>query len=459
MRPGQARILWAGAFLAVLLGPVLLGLVNGNDNPIGTQLAVQSGVLATAVMVAAVVAPSRLRSLTRALGIDGVLGVHRALGLLVALLVMVHIVLVLGSNPAAVVLFDPRQWTRPSQAAVTATCSLVLLIVLAMARNRVGRHYALWRWVHLGLGLTLLVAAALHVWWLRHLVADPVLRSAFGVLAAVLVAVLSHRWVWRPFFDHRDAYEVLEVRPEGPGVHTLVIGPRRERHGRPGAAMRFEPGQFAWLRVRRSVTAEEHPFTITSSARDNESVAFTIRGVGDFTSAVAGLRPGDPIWVDGPHGAFTWDERARTRVLVLIAAGVGITPMISMLRTLAHRADHRPVLLISGARTVEDLLFRDELAQLRERLRLSVVEVLSAPPPGWTGRTGRVDRTLLADVLPGCGGDGDGGEIGIGGVVAGRRKVDHFVCGPPAMVRDVVDALDELGVDPARVHTEQFDMA
>jgi predicted ferric reductase len=435
--------MWAGVFLTVLLGPMLLGLINGNDNTIFNQLAVQSGVLATGVMVATVVAPSRMRSLTRALGIDGVLGVHRSLGLIVALLVMLHLILVLSANPAAVALIDPRQMTTPSKYATIATLALLTLVGLATAKQRFGHHYQLWRWLHIALAVVFLLASAMHIWMLGHLVMDPVLRLTFGLLAALLVAVLSYRWLYRPFLDRRDAYQVQEVRKESGDVHTLVIVPKRERHGAPGAAMRFEAGQFAWIRLRRAVTAEEHPFTISSSARDNAAVSFSIRGVGDFTRRIGDLRPGDPIWVDGPHGAFTWDERVRTRVLVLIAAGVGITPMMSMLRTLAHRGDRRPALLITGARTVDDLLFRDELSELREQLPLRVVEVLSSPPPGWRGRTGRVDRALLSDVLP------EG---------VGRRKVEYFICGPPGMVTGVIDALDALGVDPSRVHTEQFDM-
>jgi predicted ferric reductase len=443
MLPSKARILWAAAFLITLLGPVLLSLVTGSDNPLASQLAVQTGVLATGLLVATVVAPSRLRSMTRALGIEGVLGVHRVLGLLVTLMVLVHVILVLAANPNAVTLFDPRQATKASRAAVGATVGLIALIGLAVLRHRVRHRYALWRWVHLLLAGSVLVLTALHVYWLQHLVNDPVLRAAFGLLLAGLLGVLSYRWVWRPCFDRRSAYEVLEMRAETDDVHTLVIGPRRPRHGFDVSTMAFEPGQFAWLRVKRAVTAEEHPFTITSCPRESEAVEFTIRNVGDFTSSIATLQPGDPVWIDGPHGAFTWDDRVYRRALVLIAAGVGITPMISMLRTLAFRGDGRPVLLLSGARTVEELLFRDELRELGDELDLTVVEVLSRPPADWAGRSGRIDRVLLREVLP---------------ERSGRHKIEYFICGPSPMVTDVLAALHELGIDSARVHTEQFDM-
>ncbi|HEY1971484.1 MAG TPA: ferric reductase-like transmembrane domain-containing protein [Pseudonocardia sp.] len=441
-RPGVVRLLWAVAFLAVLLGPTLLSLVNGNDNPLVSQLAVQTGLLATGLLVGAVVVPSRLRSLTRSLGIEGVLGAHRALGLLVVLMVLVHVILVLAANPNSVSLFDPRQWSMPSRAAVGATGSLIALVTLALRRHR-ARRYAGWRWLHIGLAAASVVFTALHIWWLGHLVADPVLRVAFGLLAAGLLGVLSYRWLWRPGLDRRGSYVVREIRAETDQVHTLVIGPRRPRHGFDVSLLAFEPGQFAWIRTRASVASEEHPFTIASCPAGSETIEFTIRNVGDFTSSIGALKVGDPVWIDGPHGAFTWDDRLYSRALVLIAGGVGITPMMSMLRALALRGDRTPVLMLSAARHQHELLFSEELAELGERLDLTVVEVLSQPPAGWTGAAGRIDGALLADVLPRR---------------SGRRKFEYFICGPSPMVSGVLAALAGLGVDPGQVHTEQFDM-
>lgn len=444
MLPGKARLCWAVAFLAIMVAPTLLSLVNGSDNPLLNQLAVQSGVLATGLLVCAVITPSRLRSLTRALGIEAVLGVHRLLGLLLLLMVVLHVVLVLAATPSAVTLFDPRQWSMPSRAAIGATVGLVALTGLAVLRHRVRHRYALWRWAHLALAGSVVVLTALHVWWLRHLVDDPPLRITFGLLAALVLGVLSHRWVWRPSFDAHRAYEVHEVRAETGDVNTLVIRPRRPRHGFDTSSMPYAPGQFAWLRVGRWIGSEEHPFTIASAPAGTESVEFTVRNVGDFTGALAKLRPGDPVWVDGPYGSFTWEGREKRAGLVLVAAGVGITPMISMLRALALRGDSREVLLVSGASTVDELLFRDELRLLGQQLRLTLVETLSRPPEDWTGRTGRIDGALLREVLPSRG---------------ARRRLEYFVCGPPAMVTDVVTALEELRIDRARVHTEQFEMA
>ncbi len=127
---------------------------------------------------------------------------------------------------------------------------------------------------------------------------------------------------------------------------------------------------------------------------------------------------------------------------MLIAAGVGITPLLSMLRTLADRGDRRRHLLIVAARTEDELMLRPEIASLHTRLSLRVVDVLSRPHPAWLGETGRITRSLLARRLP-------------------RRpqRLEYFVCGPQPMVSAASRDLSGLGVPLRRIHTERFGAA
>src|SRR5207244_589503 len=97
-----------------------------------------------------------------------------------------------------------------------------------------------------------------------------------------------------------------------------------------------------WLRLRRGVVGtEEHPFTIASSANVTGRLELTVRDSGDFSAVLACLHTGSKVWLDGPHGSFTADVAPDGDGLVLLAGGVGITPMMSMLRTLAERSDTR----------------------------------------------------------------------------------------------------------------------
>lgn len=443
MRRHLARTLWATAFIGVLLAPLLLGLGAADRSPLPlSRFAIGTGLLATSVLVCAVVLPSRLRSLTHTFGIERVLGMHRYIGLLATVLVLAHIAFVVAEDPANIALFDIDEAPHRARAATGATVALCWLVGLAVLRKQLRHRYEVWRWVHLALGGSVLVLAALHIWLLDHLVRDPAMRTLFIGLALVVLGVLAYRWVWRPVFGAHREYLVREVRPESDNVSTVVLEPRRDRRRQGYRSLEFAAGQFAWLRLEPSIRAQEHPFTVASSAHLGVWTEFTIRHAGDFTDGLRRLRPGSPVWVDGPHGAFTVDLK-RTTGVVLIAGGVGITPMMSMLRTLAHRRDLRPHRLVVVARTADDLLFRAELDQLKEQLDLTVVELLRRPPQRWTGATGSVDAELLTSLLPGP---------------FRRNQLDYFLCGPPAMVTDVLMALDAMGVPHSRIHTEQFDM-
>lgn len=432
----RAGAAWTAVLVAVLAGPALLWLLRSGPQPLWRQLSVVTGLLALSAMVVAATVPSRVRALSRSFGLETLLVLHRQLGVLAGSLVAAHLAAVVAADPARVALLDPLVAPARGIAATGASIALVVLLVLALRRARRG-SYEVWRWLHLCLAAVVLGASALHVLWLGHLVSDAVLGPVLAGLGVALLAVLVSRWLMRGLLDRRSEFRVLQVRAESPTVSTLVLA-RRARHA--GEGTWFRPGQFAWLRLERNAL-EEHPFTIASSAQETGRTEFTLRHTGDFAASLRDLPPGAPVWVDGPHGAFTTDGVPGTG-LVLIAGGVGITPMMSILRTAADRGDRRPYRLVVHARDGADLLFRAELSQLRTRLDLRVTEVLRRPGAGWDGATGPIDTGLLAATLTDLD-DPDG-------------CVDYFVCGNPRLVDDVLGTLAALGVPEDRVHTEQF---
>lgn len=427
----RARLIWGSVLVAVLVGPSVIWMLRSGPQPPMHQMSVLTGLLALSAMVIVAVLPSRVRGLSGALGLETLLGLHRRLGMLSGALVALHLACVVADRPERVELLIPLAAPGRGQAATAATIAIGLLLVLAVRGVRSGSH-EVWRWVHLSLAASVVGASALHVFWLNNLVTDAVMGLVLAGLGLLLIAVLVLRWGARA---GAGEFRVHVVRPESPTVSTLVLT-CPGRHGGPW----FRPGQFAWLRLEQ-MSVEEHPFTIASSAADGGRVEFTVRHTGDFASRLRELHRGDPVWVDGPYGSFTPDAVPSTG-LVLIAGGVGITPMMSMLRTAADRGDRRPYRLVVHARDRADLLFRAELAHLRTCLDLQVTEVLRRPAPNWGGATGPIDTALLAAVLT------DLGEPG--------RRLDYFVCGRPQLVADVLDTLGALGVPDDRMHTEQF---
>ena len=433
------RIGLALAYLAVVLVPLWLALATagpdgGRNRPV-YDVSLATGLVALSLLVVTYVLPKRVRALSRSLGIEVVLGVHRLVGLSALTFVLAHVVTVLLADADNLALLDVTDAPNRARAAVGATVAMLLLIGTAVWRRRLLPRYETWRAVHIVLAVTVVVLAGLHVWWLHHLVIQPRFRWWFAALALVAVAVSLRRWVWRPLRAWQRPWVVDAVRRESPTVSTLVLKPAGHRGFR-----RFRPGQFAWIRIGSTPLGfEEHPFTIASAPRRSGAIEFTIKQLGDFSSAVGEVAVGDRVWVDGPHGAFSPDHH-KSRGLVLIAGGVGITPMISVLRSLAQRGDDREHLLFVSARALGELLFREEITELADRLRLRVVELLNDPHDGWTGATGFLTADVLAAHLP-----------------ANRERLDYFLCGSPPMVSAVIAALRSVGVAGHHIHTEKFD--
>ena len=153
-------------------------------------------------------------------------------------------------------------------------------------------------------------------------------------------------------------------------------------HARGHQGVPFEAGQFAWLKFGGSpFVFEEHPFTIASTATEPWRKEFTIKALGDFTELMSAMRPGRRVYLDGPHGRFTFAHVAGGDGFVFLAGGVGITPMLSMLRTLAANHDPRPALLVVGGRTVDGSCTVPSSAELAAADDTSGWSRCSAPHP------------------------------------------------------------------------------
>ncbi len=153
------------------------------------------------------------------------------------------------------------------------------------------------------------------------------------------------------------------------------------------------------------------------------------------------VQVGDELELRGPIGGhFVW--RAQDRgPLLLAGGGSGLVPLVAMLRHRAAVGSTVPATLVVSARSIDELLFRDELDALvaaGDGLRV-VVTLTRSAPPGWTGPARRVDAGLLAEAGPPPG-----------------PGVRSFVCGSNGFVEAVADALVDLGHDPATVRTERF---
>jgi 3-phenylpropionate/trans-cinnamate dioxygenase ferredoxin reductase subunit len=257
------------------------------------------------------------------------------------------------------------------------------------------------------------------------------------IFSVVWLFLLLYIRVFKPWALLRRPYRVKSVRPERGDSWTVTVEPASS-----DSPLAFHPGQFAWLTLGLSpFRAREHPFSFSGSAEDRSVLQFTIKELGDFTRIVKFINPGEVAYVDGPHGVFTSDLYPDAPGFGFIAGGVGIAPIMSMLRTLADRREQRPLLLIYGNSNWERVLFREEIDSLAQSLNLKLVHVLQDPPPEWAGLSG----ILSADVLKQS---------------IGKEATDFvfFACGPKGMIHSAQRALRELGVPLRRVNYEHFEM-
>lgn len=170
-------------------------------------------------------------------------------------------------------------------------------------------------------------------------------------------------------------------------------------------------------------------------------MSLSIKPLGDFSAWAVRTRPGAKAYVDGPYGAFSIDNDPDAKGFVMIAGGVGITPMMSNLHAMEERNDPRPAILIYGNKDWENAHFRHELAELEGKLNLKVVHVLENPPEDWDGETGLIGRAVLEQHLP-----------------EDTRHWPHFLCGPGPLTEAVKSELLAMGVPLADIDAEIFDL-
>jgi ferredoxin-NADP reductase len=207
------------------------------------------------------------------------------------------------------------------------------------------------------------------------------------------------------------------------------------------------PGHVAGQHVDVRLTAEDGYQTQRSysiaSAPETPGLALTVERIDDGEVSpylTDELRAGDEIELRGPIGGyFNWRVKDGGPLL-LLAGGSGLVPLMAMVR---HRAAQRSTVdtrLLVSARRIEDVIYREELAQFGETEGLDVRQTLTrAAPDGWSGFRGRVDREMLATLGP-----------------APSERPRIFICGPTGFVESAADLLVALGHGPSSVHTERF---
>ena len=236
----------------------------------------------------------------------------------------------------------------------------------------------------------------------------------------------------------RGQLRVGSIVTETPGVKTFRLLPSSGER----LPFTFVPGQFLNVAFGIGGARMNRSYSISSSPTQREYVELTIKREprGAVSRHIVDLlKVGDLIEAGGPVGKFTFDG-SQAESIVLISAGVGITPMVSITRYLTERAWPGDIFFVYTCRTPADFIFAEEVAALQQRnpkLRVAVTST-KAEETDWKGPRGRLTKELLTQTVPD---------------LTARRI---HICGPAAMMEATKALLTELGVPPEQVKSELF---
>jgi len=305
---------------------------------------------------------------------------------------------------------------------------------VSIKHDDLGYRYETWRFLH-GVG-ALLIAGLLfhHALYAGRYSADPLLVWMWGLLSVVAVFSLVAVYVLKPVYQLAHQWHVVAIKRLSARQWGVTIAP--DGH----AGLNYKAGQFVWLNIgHKPFTLKENPFSISSAPSGGAELSFVIKELGDFTSHLDRIVAGDKAYVDGPHGTLTVEDRTEPGI-AMIAGGVGVAPMLGILREMHLCQDPRQAVLIYGNRTEEQIVFRKELNALSAVDGTEVVHVLYEPDSDWTGKKGFVDSALISEVFD-------------------KAKFDSWLfvlCGPPAMMTSVEASLMQHGVAANRILSEKF---
>jgi len=247
---------------------------------------------------------------------------------------------------------------------------------------------------------------------------------------------LYHKWV-KPWVHQKDIYEVTQVVEETQNIVSIYFVPKS------GKIFKYRPGQFGFFSfLGAGISDEEHPFSISSSPTQSQ-LSITIKDLGDYTHTINNVKPGNLIQVEAPFGRFSYTHHLNASGHVFIVGGIGITPVLSMLRHMKDTHFKKPVILIWGLNTMGDYVCQDEFKGIIEQMpNLKIIPIISKDST-YLGEKGYVDAEKLNRIL-----------LPLDWI----KTAEFYVCGPAPLMEPSLKNLKNMGISKLHIHHEKFSL-
>ena len=437
--------------IASVVVVVLLWLAGGNADQFGhvggpmTALGRLTGLLSSDFLLLQVLLMARIPWVEQVWGHGELTRKHRWHGFTSFWLMVAHIALItVGYAQASrlnllLELSDLLVHYAGMLLALAGTLALVMVVITSIRRARRKLRYESWHLIHLYSYLGVGLALPHQLWTGADFLSSPVATVYWWTLwAAAISAVVIFRLMHPLVSSLRHRLVVTSVTREGPGVFSVTMGGNRlDRMG-------LQPGQFCqWRFLHGAGWTRAQPFSV-SNVPTEHSVRITVQQVGDGSDRLAGARPGTRVLFEGPYGRMTADRRTRRDVL-LIGAGVGITPLRGLAEMINSEVspprDPAPsVVVLQRSRSVAETLFVREFNHLaRHGVRVIPLIGRRGPTSDWFPGPHVVSAAdELLRLVPD----------------AAEREV--YLCGPRGWAHQVKRTLREIHIPASAIHTEDF---
>ena len=406
----------------------------GNEGELLTGLGDILGLLSGYGFVVLVALMARLPPLERGIGSDRLARWHAMGGRYVITLVTGHVVFIVWGYAAsanASILGETKTLLLTVPDILMATVAWVLLLGVAAFSARAARRrlsYETWYYAHLYTYLAIALAFSHQFAVGPSFVGNTAARVAWSALyITVGTAIVWYRVLTPLRMASRHRFTVTRVQPEGPGIVSVYIT------GRDLDRLGAEAGQFfRWRFLTKGLAWQSHPYSLSAMPR-TDLIRITVKSRGDHSDSMARLQPGTRVIAEGPYGAFTPSVSGRR--ILLVAGGVGITPIRAMFASLPKTMPDA-ISLVYRASSPRDVVFRRELDAIAADRRATVHYVI-----GSRERLGYdpLDPRELQALVPGL------------------HRYEAYVCGPSGMTEAAIASLRDAGIPRRRIHHESFD--
>jgi predicted ferric reductase len=399
-----------------------------------------TGLLASDLLLIQVLLMARVPWVERSFGQDRLTRWHRYTGFTSFWLMLGHIALIVVAYAATGhtnVVSESWQMTTTYPGMLLAAAGTALLIAVVGLSIRAARRrlrYESWHLLHLYAYLGVGLALPHQLWTGTELVGSPAARvywwSSYLLCAGSVLVFRLGLPLWR---SHRHRLRVRQVTWESPGVFSVHIS-GRDLHRLP-----IRAGQFLnWRFLTGTGWSRAHPYSLSAPAR-GDRLRITVRANGDDADRIARATRGTRVLIEGPYGRLTGTVRSRRQIL-LLAAGIGITPLRALLEELPYQPGEAA--LVYRANRADDFALRAELDAVARR-RGASVHYLAGPAPArgsWlpAGLAHLSDREALLRIAPDV------------------RERDVYLCGPAPWMAAVQAALRAAQVPARQIHCEAF---